>query len=90
MERTPEERTTKEVFKNISEGKGSIGKPRRRWLDNVANDLNKTGVGGCRKMVRDRDAWKFILKEARVLYGIWSQGRREEVQTEKLITSEEF
>lgn len=86
MERTPEERTAKEVSKNISEGKGSIGKPRRRWLDNVANDLNKTGAGGCRKIVRDKGAWKFIVKEARVPYGIWSQGRREKVQTEKLIT----
>jgi hypothetical protein len=50
----------KEVFKNIAEGKLSIGKPRKRWLDDVENDLQKTGV---------RDAWKLIPKEAKVLHG---------------------
>jgi len=65
--RRPEERTVKKVFKNISEGKESVGNPRRRWLDNVANELNKMGVTGWRKIARDRDAWKLILKVARVL-----------------------
>lgn len=57
----------KAVFKNISERKGFVGKPRRRWLDNVANDLNKMGVRGWRNIARDRDAWKLILKGARIL-----------------------
>ena len=69
MERKPEARTVKVVYKNISEGKGSVGKPRRRWLDNVANDMNKMGVRGWRKIARDRDAWKLVLKQARVLLG---------------------
>jgi hypothetical protein len=59
----------KEVFRNISEGKESVRKPRRRWMDNVANDLNKMGARGWRKIARDRDAWNLILKEARVLRG---------------------
>jgi hypothetical protein len=46
VERRPEERTVMEVFKNISERKESVRNPRRRWLDNVANDLNKMGVIG--------------------------------------------
>ena len=33
-------------YMNISEGKESFGKPRRGWLDNVANDFNKMGVRG--------------------------------------------
>jgi len=36
-------------------------------LDNVANELNKMGVTGWRKIARDRDAWKLILKVVRVL-----------------------
>jgi hypothetical protein len=48
----------KEVFNNIAEGKPSIVKPRKRWLDGVENYLQKTGV---------RYAWKLILKEAKVL-----------------------
>ena len=42
-------RTVKKVFKNILEGKRSVGKPRKIWLDNVENDLKKMGVRGCRE-----------------------------------------
>jgi hypothetical protein len=48
VERMPEERTVKKVFKNIPEGKMSVGKPRKRWLDDVENDLKKMGVRGWR------------------------------------------
>jgi hypothetical protein len=65
----PEERTVKKLLKNIAEGKRSVGKPRKRWLDDFENDLTKTGVRGWRKIARDRDAWRLILKKARVLYG---------------------
>jgi len=33
---------------------------------------------GWRKIARDRDAWKLILEEAKVLHGPHSQSRREE------------
>jgi len=33
-------------------------------LGDVENDLKKMGVRGCRKIAKDRDAWKLILKEA--------------------------
>jgi len=39
-----QERILKEVFKNIAEGIRSIGKPRKKWLDDVENNLQKTGV----------------------------------------------
>jgi hypothetical protein len=34
----PEGRTVRTVFKNTPEGKGVVGKPRKRWLDAVGND----------------------------------------------------
>jgi hypothetical protein len=40
----PEERTVKKVFQNMPQGKTSVGKPRKRWLDDVENDLEKKGV----------------------------------------------
>jgi len=30
-----EETTVNKVFRNIPEGKRSVGNPRKRWLDNV-------------------------------------------------------
>jgi hypothetical protein len=39
-----------------------VVKPRKRWLESVENDLKKTGVRSRRKIARDRDAWKLILK----------------------------
>jgi len=41
-----EERTLKKGSKNITEGKRSTGKPRRKWLDNVENDLKKNNFRG--------------------------------------------
>jgi hypothetical protein len=38
VERLAEERTVKWVCKNTPEGKVSIRKPRKRWLDAFEND----------------------------------------------------
>jgi hypothetical protein len=38
-------------------------------MDDIENGLKKTGVRGCRKIVRDGGAWELILKEAKVLHG---------------------
>jgi hypothetical protein len=69
VERKFEEKTVKNMFKNNPERKYSVEKPRKRWLDDAENDLKKMGVRGWRKIAKDRDAWKLILKEARILHG---------------------
>jgi hypothetical protein len=78
MERMLEERTVKKVFKNIPERKCPLESHERNgWtLDDVENDAKKISVRGWRKMDRNRDAWKLILKEAKVLHGPRSQWRR--------------
>jgi hypothetical protein len=44
IERLPEERTVKKVFKNIQEGKTWSGKPRNIWLDDVKHVPKKMGI----------------------------------------------
>ena len=58
------------MFKNTPQGKGSVGEPRNRRLDKAENDLKIMGVRGWRKPAKGRDAWKLIMKEARVLHGL--------------------
>jgi hypothetical protein len=47
--RMPEGRTVKKVLKNNSQRKRSVGKPRKRWLNSVENNLKKMGVRGWKK-----------------------------------------
>ena len=61
----------KKVFKNTPEGNRVVGKPRKRWLENGINDPKKMDVRRLREIVKKRDAWKLILKKARVLHGPW-------------------
>jgi hypothetical protein len=65
---TPEEITVMKVFKNVPEGRRSVRKPRKRWINDVENDVKKMDVRGWRKVARDRDAWKLIAEEARGLH----------------------
>jgi hypothetical protein len=39
------------VLKYVPEGKMSFGKPRKRWLDDVENDLKKMDV---KRLEKDR------------------------------------
>ena len=45
------------------EGKRPLGRPRRRWEDNVKMDLQKEGCGGMEwiELAQDRDRWGALL-----------------------------
>jgi hypothetical protein len=43
VERMPQERTVKEVFKTIPEGKSSVGKPSKRWFTMMKMGVNEVG-----------------------------------------------
>jgi hypothetical protein len=45
------------------EGKKPLGRPRRRWEDNIRMDLQKMGCGGVDwiGLAQDRDRWRAIL-----------------------------
>ena len=54
------------VYRNLvgkSEGKKPLGKPRRRWEDNIKMDLQEVGCEGMDwvDLVKDRDRWRTFV-----------------------------
>ena len=45
------------------EGKRLLGRPRRRWEDNIKMDLQEVGCGGMNwiELAQDRDSWRAIV-----------------------------
>ena len=55
------------MWKN--EGKRPLGRPRRRWEDNIKMDLQEVG-GGCgdwMDLAQDRDRWRALVSTVRNL-----------------------
>ena len=45
------------------EGKRPLGRPRRRWEDNIKMDLQEVGrgCGDWMELVKDRDRWRALV-----------------------------
>jgi hypothetical protein len=45
------------------EGKSPLGRPRRRWVDNIKMDLRETGWDGMDwiDLAEDRDEWRALV-----------------------------
>jgi hypothetical protein len=45
------------------EGKRPLGRPRRKWEDNIKMDLQKVGCGdmGWIELAQDRDSWRALV-----------------------------
>ena len=45
------------------EGKRPLGRPRRRWEDNIKMDLQEVGVGrgDWMELAQDRDRWRALV-----------------------------
>jgi len=51
------------VLVGKSEGKRPLGRPRRRWEDNVKMDLQEVGCGGMDwiELAQDKDRWRALV-----------------------------
>ena len=50
------------VLVGKSEGKRPLGRPRRRWEDNIKIDLQEVGGGGdWMELAQDRDMWRALV-----------------------------
>ena len=59
-----EERGVYRVFVGKPEGKRSLGRPRRRWVDNNRMELQDVGYGlvDWNRMAQDRDRWRTLVR----------------------------
>jgi len=58
-----ERRGVYRVFVGKPEGKRPLGRPRRRWEDNIKMDLQEVGCGGMDwiELAQDRDRWRALV-----------------------------
>jgi hypothetical protein len=62
--RMGEERNAYRILVGKRQGKTPLGRPRRRWEDNIRMDLREIGWGGVDwiDLVQDRDQWRAHVK----------------------------
>jgi len=58
-----EERAAYRVLMGKPEGKRPLGRPRRRWVDNITMDLQEVGSGYMDwiGLAQDRDRWRTLV-----------------------------
>ena len=61
--RMEEGRGVHKVLVGKPEGKRPLGRPRRRWEDNIKMDLEKVGrgCGDWMELAQDRDSWRALV-----------------------------
>ena len=61
--RMEEGRGVQKVLVGKPEGKGPLGRPRRRWKDNIKIDREEVGWGGgdWLELAEDRDGWRAVM-----------------------------
>ena len=67
VDRMGEDRVVQRVLVGKPEGKRSLGRPRRRWEDNIKMDLQEVGGGrgDWRHLAQDRDRWRALVGKVR-------------------------
>jgi hypothetical protein len=58
-----EKRDAYRILVGKPKGKRPLGRPRRRWVDNIKMDLRKIGWGGMYliDLAQDRDKWRALV-----------------------------
>jgi len=61
--RTGEERGVYRVLVGKPEGRRPVGRPRRRWVDNIRMDLQEVGCGYMDwiGLAQDRERWRTLV-----------------------------
>jgi hypothetical protein len=61
-----EKRNTYRILVGKPEGKSPVGRPRRRWVDNIEMDLTEVGWDGMDwiDLGQDSDQWRALVNTA--------------------------
>ena len=44
---------------------------KRRWEDDVLEDIKSINISNWKKVAENRDGWKKVVEQARTLYRLW-------------------
>ena len=51
-------------------GRRNRGRPRKRWIEDVEEDIQIMGIRGWRKLCKERAEWKKITEKAKTHSGL--------------------
>ena len=67
--RMHDERLSKMIMNARMEGRRRRGRPRRRWMDDVQEDIASLGVRNWKTMASDSVQWRTVVREAKIHFG---------------------
>jgi hypothetical protein len=70
VERMGSERTPKCLSNGEFFGVRRRGRPRKRWLRDVKDDLRRMRIGKWKEKAQERNTWRLIMKEAKAHQGL--------------------
>jgi hypothetical protein len=65
-----EKRIPKRVFEWKPTGRSIRGRPRKRWVEDIEEDIQMLGIKGWRKLSKERTEWRRIIKKAKTHSGL--------------------
>ena len=68
-----EKRTPKRVIEWKPIGRRISRRQRKTWIEDVAEDIQRTGIRGWRKLCKERTEWKRITEKAKTHSGLQRQ-----------------
>ncbi|KAJ8979241.1 hypothetical protein NQ317_008066 [Molorchus minor] len=81
------ERVVKRILEWKPQNTRPKGRPKKRWIDDVEEDLKTLRIGNWRRTAVDRTRWRNIVEQAKTHRGLWTKRRRR--RSEELIAFED-
>jgi hypothetical protein len=70
VKRMGEKRTPKSVLEWKLIGRRIRGRPRKRWIEDIEEDIQKMGIRGWRRLSKERTQWRRITEKAKTHSGL--------------------